>query len=196
MIEKDTLIKVINRVNGTVGYTIPDLNNLHRSFQANESKELTMEELRKLSYIPGGDVILRDCLVIENPEAVAELLGEVEPEYNYTEAEIKELLEHATLNQFLDALDFAPKGVIDLIKDYAVKLELNDVAKRKAILDKTGFNVTTAIEINKETEDENAEQQKVRRSQPINITQSTTTTTRRSEPVTTGSKYKITSIQK
>ena len=32
MIEKDTLIKVINRVNGTVGYTIPDLNNLHRSF--------------------------------------------------------------------------------------------------------------------------------------------------------------------
>ena len=120
MIEKDTLIKVINRVNGTVGYTIPDLNNLHRSFQANESKELTMEELRKLSYIPGGDVILRDCLVIENPEAVAELLGEVEPEYNYTEAEIKELLEHATLNQFLDALDFAPKGVRDLIKDYAV----------------------------------------------------------------------------
>ena len=146
MIEKDTLIKVINRVNGTVGYTIPDLNNLHRSFQANESKELTMEELRKLSYIPGGDVILRDCLVIENSEAVAVLWGEVEPEYNYTEAEIKELLEHGTLNQFLDALDFAPKGVIDLIKDYAVKLELNDVAKRKAILDKTGFNVTTAIE--------------------------------------------------
>ena len=32
MIENSTLIKVKNRDNGTVGYTIPDLGNLHRNF--------------------------------------------------------------------------------------------------------------------------------------------------------------------
>ena len=163
MIDKSTLIKVKNRDNGTVGYTIPDLGNLHRNFQVGETKEITMEELRKLSYIPGGNAILRDCLIIENREAVAELLGEVEPEYNYTEEEVKVLLTSGTYDQFMDALDFAPKGVIELIKDLAVKLKLNDVAKRQAILEKTGFNVTKAIEINAETEAVEEEDKKARR---------------------------------
>ena len=109
-----------------------------------------MEELRKLSYIPGGDIILRDYLIIENEEAVAELLGEVEPEYNYTEAEVEYLLEKGTLDKLKDALDFAPSGVIDLIKDIAVKTELNDINKRDAIFKKTGFNVTNAVNFNKE----------------------------------------------
>ena len=75
MIDKTTLIKVRNRDNGTVGYTIPDLGNLHRNFQVGETKEVTMEELRKLSYIPGGMYLLQNCFIIENKEAVAELLG-------------------------------------------------------------------------------------------------------------------------
>lgn len=198
MIDKSTLIKVKNRDNGTVGYTIPDLGNLHRNFQVGETKEITMEELRKLSYIPGGNAILRDCLIIENREAVAELLGEVEPEYNYTEEEVKVLLTSGTYDQFMDALDFAPKGVIELIKDLAVKLKLNDVAKRQAILEKTGFNVTKAIEINAETEAVEEEDKKARRAAPITGEEKTEETSgRRSAPIsTTGSKYKITSIQK
>ena len=192
MLDKDTLIKVRNRDNGRVGYTIPDLGNLHRDFSVGETKEVTMEELRKLSYIPGGKVILEDCLMIENDEAIAELLGSVEPEYKYSEKEIKYLLSDGTLDQFKDTLDFAPKGVIDLIKDLAVKTELNDVAKRQVILEKTGFNVTKAIEINKETENNDAsDEAKVRRATPVVNDQSTTG--RRSTPVTTAanSKYKI-----
>ena len=54
MVDKNTIIKVTNRDNGSVGYTIPDMGNLHRSFQSGETKEITMEELRKLSYLPGG----------------------------------------------------------------------------------------------------------------------------------------------
>ena len=38
MLENNTLIKVINRDNGIVGYTIPDLNNLTRTFQKGETK--------------------------------------------------------------------------------------------------------------------------------------------------------------
>ena len=53
-----------------------------------------------------------------------------------------------------DCLDFAPNGVIDLIKSLAVSLKIDNVSKRKAIQEKTGFNVTKAIEINEETEEE------------------------------------------
>lgn len=80
------------------------------------------------------------------------MLGEVEPEYNYTPEDIKKLLQEGTLDELLDCLDFAPEGVTDLVKVIAVELPLNDVAKREAILEKLHFNVTNAIEIKKETE--------------------------------------------
>ena len=167
MLDKTTIIKVKNRDNGTVGYVVPDLGNLHRSFQPHEEKEITMEELRKLSYLPGGDIILRDYLIIENEEAVSELLGEVEPEYNYTEAEVEYLLEKGTLDQLKDALDFAPSGVIDLIKDIAVKTELNDINKRDVIFNKTGFNVTNAVNFNKENAGINETTTQSRRAAPV-----------------------------
>ena len=86
MLDKNTLVKVTNRDNGSVGYSIPDLGNLQRRFEAGETKEVTMEELRKLSYTIGGNVILKEYLLIHNKEAVEELLGTVEPEYYYEEA--------------------------------------------------------------------------------------------------------------
>lgn len=201
MIDKTTLIKVRNRDNGTVGYTIPDLGNLHRNFQVGETKEVTMEELRKLSYIPGGMYLLQNCFIIENKEAVAELLGDVEPEYSYTEEEVKLLLTSGSIDQFMDALDFAPNGVIELIKNLAVDLKLNDVAKRQAILEKTGFNVTRAIEINAETavDMDKETSAKTRRAAPISgeeKAEEAATPSRRSAPISaTGSKYKITSIK-
>lgn len=85
MIDKNKLIEVKNRDNGRVGYTIPDLGNLHRTFQPQETKEIPFEELKKLSYLPGGNTILQNYLVINDEEVVKSLLGEVEPEYNYTE---------------------------------------------------------------------------------------------------------------
>lgn len=149
---KDTLVKVRNRDSGAVLYKIPELNRLRRVFQPKEIKEVPFDELKKLSYLPGGMALLRDSLVIQDDEAVAALLGEVEPEYNYTPEDIKKLLQEGTLDELLDCLDFAPEGVTDLIKVIAVELPLNDVAKREAILEKLHFNVTNAIEIKKETE--------------------------------------------
>ena len=167
MIENTTLIKVLNRDNGSVGYTIPDLGNLHRTFQPGEEKELPMDELRKLSYLPGGKALLEECLVVRNEEALKELFIDAEPEYFYSEDDIKNILLNGTLEEFLDCLDFAPTGVIELIKEYAVKLEINDIAKRKAILDKTGFNVTSAIEINHEVQEDEPEVNKERRTTPF-----------------------------
>ena len=131
---KNTKIKVKNRSFGSVGYTIPDLNNLHREFEFNEQKELTYEELFKLSQVPGGMYIIENYLTIDNEEVVAALLGEVEPEYYYTSEDVTELLTNGSLDQLEDCLNFAPGGVIDLIKEIAVKLPLNDVAKRDLIM--------------------------------------------------------------
>ena len=146
MLADNEIVKVTNRDNGSVGYTIPDLGNLHRNFYPSETKKIPVEELRKLSYIAGGDYILKNCLSIDNKELVEELLGKVEPEYFYTKEEVETLLKTGSLDEFLDCLDFAPDGVIDLIKDIAVNIELNDVAKREALKEKLHFDVTAMIE--------------------------------------------------
>ncbi len=153
MLQKDTLIKVLNRDNGSVCYSIPEMNGLRRIYQSGETKQVTFEELQKLSYIPGGMTLLKQNLVILNDEAVNRLLGHVEPEYRYTEADVKKIMQEGSLDQFLDCLDFAPEGVIDLIKTMSVQLPLNDVSKREAILNKTGFNVDNAIKIKKQIEE-------------------------------------------
>ena len=147
MLPNDKIVKVRNRSYGSVGYSIPELR-IQRKFQKNETKDISMEELRKLSFQPGGQVLLNESLVIEDREAVRELASDVEPEYFYTEADVERLLLHGSLPEFLDCLDFAPKGVVDLIRTKAVELEIMDLAKRKAIQDKTGFNVSRQIEIN------------------------------------------------
>ena len=163
--EKNTPIKVLNRDNCSVIYSIPEMNGLRRVFQAGEVKEVTFEELEKLSYIPGGSVLLRDSLVIlDSPKAIQLLLGDVEPEYKYSKEDVIEVMEHGSLDEFLDCLDFAPEGVKDLIKNLAVELPLNDVAKREAIFNKLGFNVDNAIRIQREsTEPETKPQVATRR---------------------------------
>jgi hypothetical protein len=187
MLDKTTIVKVTNRDNGNVGYVIPDLGNLRRSFQPNETKELTVEEIRKLSYIRGGNYILKNCLLIDNQELIDELFSSVEPEYYYTEEDVKKLLLEGTLDQLMDCLDFAPNGVIELIKDLAVKLEINDISKRNAIFEKTGLNINSAIDFNKESKEETAEEKaKTRRAEPVTSATETKEPVRRTTP-----KYKV-----
>ena len=72
-----------------------------------------------------------------------------------SEGQIRELLLRGSLDAFLDALDFAPLGVIDLIKSMAVSLPLTDLNKRKALKEKTGFDVDSAL---RHLEEEKAEE--------------------------------------
>lgn len=152
MIDDKTKVKVTNRINGYVTYNVPDMQNLSRTFNSKETKYVDFEELRRLIYVPGGQGILEKYLIIEDREVLKELGLHVEPEYFYNEEEIKNLFLNGTLDEFLDCLDFAPAGVLDAIKLLAVSMPLNDVAKRQAILDKTGFDVTRAIELQKDDE--------------------------------------------
>jgi len=73
------------------------------------------------------------------------------------------LLKTGSLEAFLDCLDFAPIGVIELVKKYAVSLPLTDYEKRKALEAKTGFNVDKAIE-NSGMEPDKKEEEKLKAS--------------------------------
>lgn len=157
--EDNVQVKVKNRIGGTVGYSIPEMQNLKRTFAEKEEKIVTFEELRRLMYVPGGEIILRNYLIIEDPEVLKALNINVEPEYFYEEKDIINLFNNGTLDEFLDCLDFAPIGVINMIKRVAISLPLNDMSKRKAILDKTGFDVTSYITL-MEDQDEESEQEK------------------------------------
>lgn len=71
------------------------------------------------------------------------------------EKDVANLLMNGSLDAFLDALDFAPAGVIDLIKTMAVSLPLMDMNKRKALKEKTGFDVEAALKhVEEEKEDD------------------------------------------
>lgn len=178
--EKSTLIKVLNRDNGAVVYSIPEMNGLKRVYQAGETKEITFEEIEKLSYIPGGMELLEDSLVIlNNDEAIKEILGHVEPEYSYSKEDVINLMKNGSLDEFLDCLDFAPEGVKDLIKTLSVELPLNDVAKREAILNKLGFNVDNAIRIKRESEEPTKEEPTTRRRVQKTQNKTSTSTSRR-----------------
>lgn len=162
MVDDKEIIELTNRGVGQVGYSIEDLR-IHRTFEPNETKKVTAEEIRKLSYTPAGKNGLKELFIIHNKELIDEILHNVEPEYFYTEEEVKKLVLEGSIDEFLDALDFAPDSVIDMIKDYCVKLEVNDVKKREAVKAKTGLDVTKAIQWEKETVKEDADDAPKRR---------------------------------
>lgn len=190
MIEQNKAVKVINKYNGIVGYQVPELG-VNRTFYPKESKNITFNELEKLSFLPGGESILKNYLEITDEDVIMELFNtKLEPEYHYSEEDVKALLTTGSLDQFLDCLDFAPQVIIDLIKDMAVNLPVNDMAKREAIKEKLGFDVTKAIEIkntkydgeNENTSAAESSTKSVRRAAPIKSASSTAPTGRRYQP--------------
>ena len=97
---------------------------------------------------------MQNFLQIIDPEATGDLGINREPEYDLSEQQIVDLMTKGSLDAFLDCLDFAPVGVIDLIKKFSVSLPLNDIDKRDALKKKTGFDVTVALaNMQKEKED-------------------------------------------
>ena len=147
-------MKVTNRSASQVGYSIPDMN-IKRLYQPGESKNVSQEELEKLAFEPGGLYILANFLQV-SVEYAEKLQINPEREYYLSADGVKELIQSASLDEFLDALDFAPKGVIDMIRDYAVTLPMTDTQKAEAFFEKTGFNVLKAIENDKAVKAEEA----------------------------------------
>lgn len=154
--ESSKILRVKNRSASLAVYSIPEIN-IRREFAPGETKNITYGELEKLSYQPGGRTIMQNFLQIIDPEATGDLGINREPEYDLSEQQIVDLMTKGSLDAFLDCLDFAPVGVIDLIKKFSVSLPLNDIDKRDALKKKTGFDVTVALaNMQKEKEDMDA----------------------------------------
>ena len=151
--ESSKILRVKNRSASLAVYSIPEIN-VRREFAPGETKNITYGELEKLSYQPGGRTIMQNFLQIIDPEATGDLGINREPEYDLSEQQIVDLMTKGSLDAFLDCLDFAPVGVIDLIKKFSISLPLNDIDKRDALKKKTGFDVTVALaNMQKEKED-------------------------------------------
>lgn len=152
MLDKTTKISVTNRDNGRVVYTVQAENGakIKRVFAAGQTLDIAFGELQTLYWSTGGKIMLEEILRINDQEAIKELIGQVEPEYNYSAADVKRLLLEGSLDELKDCLDFAPSGVVDLVRELAVKLELDSESKRNAITEATGFDVTRAIVANRE----------------------------------------------
>ena len=136
-----------------ITYKVPDLG-VRRSFAPGETKVISYEELEKLTYRPGGMNILTNFLQIQDASFLNSIGARVEPEYHMTEADVAALITSGSLDAFLDALDFAPQGVIELIKKLSVSIPMVDMNKRKALKAKTGFDVEAALKhIEEEKED-------------------------------------------
>jgi hypothetical protein len=146
-------MKVKNRSAHRVGYTI--LNGPRRVFNAGETLEISIEEIGQLMYQPGGRVLIEKYLLI--PEEGRQALNweqDIQPEYDYTEEDITNIMLKGSLDEFLDMIDFAPEGVITLIRKLAITLPLNDMNKMEAFKNKFGYDIASAIKHQKEVEKE------------------------------------------
>ena len=144
MIARDTVYNVKNRSASMVVYRITE-RNIRREWQPGETKRITFEELEQLSYQAGGKELMANFLQVVEEEVTADLGINRQPEYDMSEQQVIELILHGSVDAFLDALDFAPIGVVDLIKKFSVSLPITDMEKRVALKAKTGFDVDKAI---------------------------------------------------
>ena len=154
-----------------VVYNLPEIG-VRREFMPSEiKKNISYDELEKLSYQSGGRELIANFLQILDEQVLDNLGIDTQPEYYMSEADIVNLMKTGSLDEFLDFLDFAPVGNMDLLKKLSVSVPLTDYDKRLALKDKTGFDVDTAIKnLEAEKAEENEGKEKVvssgRRVQP------------------------------
>lgn len=151
---------VTNRSTGNVVYKIqdPDLVRRRVLTPGETIRDVPVVELERLMQIPGGKELFLGYLAVDDMEVLASLTNQEIPlEYWFTTERLPGWMQNCTLDEFKDALDFAPDGVKDLIKTFAVSMPLNDFSKREAIKTQLGFDVTVAIKNNEPDENEKKE---------------------------------------
>ena len=185
MIRSEDMFNVKNRSTSVVVYRIPE-SNLRREWAPGEVKRIPFGELEKLTYQPGGRELIANFLQIMENEVTDDLNVHREPEYNMSEEQVRDLILNGSIDAFLDALDFAPLGVIDLIKTMSVQLPITDMAKREALKAKTGFDVDKAIENDRASKEDNKKETIADKPVERRVIESTPTGRR-----TSGNAYKV-----
>ena len=144
-------MNVINRSDGNVVYSLPELN-IRRVFVPGESKDLSEQELNALWQIDGGASLLRNELMVQDEEWVKKMMPYAPIEYFWLVGDVDKCILEDSLELFKETLEYAPTGVIDLIKARAWQLPMTDLNKMEALKQKTGFDTLKAIEVMKKPE--------------------------------------------
>lgn len=140
-------MKVYNRSDSNITYSLPELNT-RRVFALGESKELESKELTALYQMDGGKTLIEQYLMVDDEEWVKTHFSEEPPlEYFWKPDDVKKCLLEDSLELFQETLEYAPTGVLDLIKMYAWQLPISDLNKIEAIKQATGFDVLAAVEV-------------------------------------------------
>lgn len=145
LISDDTLVPIRNIVNCETGYILSSSGRARRLIPG-VTMRVSAGELRELFFQPGGSILLQNYINVGNKSLAAEFGVPYDAiEYNWTEADVNKCLLEDEIDVLLDALDFAPQGIVETLKDKAIELEINDRAKIKAIAEKTGVDIDAAI---------------------------------------------------
>jgi len=120
-------MKVTNRSTGLVVYAIPEMH-VRRVFSIGETKDIEENELNQLFQLPGGAELLKDSLLVHDKEWVKKT-WDAPIEYFWGVPEVKKCILEDSIELFKETLEYAPAGVIDLIKEIAWKLPCNDLNK-------------------------------------------------------------------
>lgn len=164
-------VEVFNRSGGSYAYKIDSIGVTRYWKRPGDHLNIEIGELIELKTVPGGRKSLKEYLLIKDKEALKIIFEgeELEPEYQYGIEEVDFLLYEGESEQLLDALDYAPKGVLDLIKKNSVQKLPNTTAKIEAINKKFKTDINKAYDLNKDrdvVEEEEIEKPR-RRSKPV-----------------------------
>lgn len=150
-------VQVQNLADHEVGFTDNNAGISRRIVFAPQAiLEIEVDMLERLNFTYGGKVLLRDFLSIKDKDLAMKFGVDedtFENEYNWTTEDVDNVLQNEPLERLLDALDFGPEGILDLIVSRAVALPINDISKMKAISDKTGKQIELMIKNKQRYED-------------------------------------------
>lgn len=119
-------------------------------FQPQETKKISVEMLNALNFRYGGSVLLQNYLSVKDKDLARSFgVSDDTIEYNWTKTDVDNLLKTGSMDALLDALEFGPDAIKELIASRAVDLKINSVDKRKAITEYTGRDIDAQIK-NKE----------------------------------------------
>lgn len=144
-------MKVMNRSTGSAGYSLPELN-IRRVFNVGEIKELKEEEILALYNTDAGRLMLCQILQIQNKDFVRkEIWPDAPPEYFWSIENIRKCMLEESADLFAETLDYAPEGVVDIMKDLAWRTPLTDLNKCTIMKNKLGFDPIAAHTIMSKT---------------------------------------------
>lgn len=137
-------MKIKNRSNTTASYALENLS-IRRQLRPGEEIEITKAEFKELLYLRGGSTFIREYLLISQ-DIAEEFDLEFEPEFWLDEAQVAALIEKGSYAQLASCLDFAPTGVLEIVKNYALKGKPLTSDKKELINSKLKINIDTMLQ--------------------------------------------------